>query len=181
MKIRFSGFGGQGIVMAGLITGAAAVSDGKNALQTQSYGSASRGGACKSDVVISNDEINDLEFHQPDVLVCLSQEAYGMYGKGLPQDGILLIDRDLVQLNEVGDRTYRVAATELGYEKFGRKIVGNLIMLGFMTAISRAVTKKSMQASIRERVPKGTEKMNLEAFDLGYRLGRHALAGGETS
>ncbi len=75
MKIRFSGFGGQGVILAGVIYGHAATLDGKNAVQTQSYGSASRGGACKCDVIISENDIHELNFPKSNILVSLSQQA----------------------------------------------------------------------------------------------------------
>ncbi|MFP4081574.1 MAG: 2-oxoacid:acceptor oxidoreductase family protein [Candidatus Aminicenantes bacterium] len=171
MNIRFSGFGGQGIVMAGYIMGCAAVLDGKNSLQTQSYGSASRGGACKSDVIISDDEIYELEFSRTDILVVMSQPAYAMYIKTLNKQGLLFIDPDLVKPDQKHDRLHSIKATETAYKKFGSKIVGNMVMLGLVTAIAEPASKKSMQESIRQRVPKGTEKLNLDAFEEGYRQG----------
>lgn len=171
MKLRFSGFGGQGIVMAAYIVGSAAVLDNNNAIQTQSYGSASRGGACKSDVIISQGEIYELEFHDPDILVIMSQEAYTKYIPELSVDSLLFIDQDLVKPDGEHQNLYKIRATELAYKKFKRKIVGNLVMLGYLTAIAEPVSKKAMQDSIKQRVPKGTEKLNLDAFEEGYKLG----------
>jgi 2-oxoglutarate ferredoxin oxidoreductase subunit gamma len=157
--------------MAGYITGSAAVLDGNNAIQTQSYGSASRGGACKSDVIVSDGDIYELEFHDPDILVSISQEAYNMYADELGPDTILIIDPDLVNIDKKNKNTYEITATEIAYKKFKRKIVSNLVLLGYLTAIAGPVSKKAMQESIKQRVPKGTEKMNLDAFEEGYKLG----------
>jgi 2-oxoglutarate ferredoxin oxidoreductase subunit gamma len=177
MKIRFSGFGGQGIVMAGLITGGAAVIEGRNAVQTQSYGSASRGGSCKSDVYVSKSDIHELEFHEPDILVTFSQEAYSKYAGDLPKGGRLFLDSDMVTPDREFDRLYAIQATEIAYKQFERKIIANLVMLGFVTGVAEPVSKEAMMESIRRRVPKGTEEMNLEAFEAGYTRGAEAGKG----
>lgn len=171
MNIRFSGFGGQGIVLAGLILGEAAIIEGTNALQAQSYGSASRDGGCKSDVIISDGEIYELEFEATDILVALSQEAYRKYAQSVKEDGILIIDPDLVKPEGEPANLYKIQATEVAYKKFGKKIVGNLVILGYVTAVGKPVSKQALQDSIAKNVPKGSEKMNLDAFDEGYRLG----------
>ncbi|MFQ6060371.1 MAG: 2-oxoacid:acceptor oxidoreductase family protein [Thermoplasmata archaeon] len=176
MKVRFCGFGGQGIVMAGYITGAAAVRDGKRAIQTQSYGSESRGGACKSDVAISKEEIYELESENVDLLVAMSQQAYERYIGTLRKGGILALDEDLVTPRKTPHKIYGIKATDLAHRKFGREIVSNMIMLGYITSITGFLSKKSMLETIVERVPKGTERMNKEAFEVGYELGKKVKA-----
>jgi 2-oxoglutarate ferredoxin oxidoreductase subunit gamma len=171
MNVRFCGFGGQGIVMAGYITGSAAVKDGKLAIQTQSYGSESRGGACKSDVEISEEEIYELESENVDLLVAMSQQAYEKYIKTLRKGGILAFDEDLVTPKKTGHKQYKIKATDLAHKKFGREIVANMIMLGYITSITEIVSKDAMLNTILDNVPKGTEKMNEEAFELGVALG----------
>jgi len=172
MNIRFCGFGGQGIVMSGYIAGSAAVRDGKKATQTQSYGSESRGGACKSDVAISEEEIYELESEQVDLLVAMSQQAYEKYIKTLRKDGTLAFDEDLVTPKKTGHRQYKIKATDLAHKKFGREIVSNMIMLGYITSLTKFVSKDAMLQTILENVPKGTEKMNEEAFETGFSLGK---------
>lgn len=171
MNVRFCGFGGQGIIKSGFITGAAAVRDGKRAVQTQSYGSESRGGACKSDVTISREEIYELESEEVSLLVAMSQQAYERYIKSLKRGGILAFDEDLVSPKKTAHKTFKIKATDLAHKEFGREIVANMIMLGFVTSITGFVSKKSMLQTILENVPKGTEKMNKDAFKLGYNLG----------
>jgi 2-oxoglutarate ferredoxin oxidoreductase subunit gamma len=171
MNIRFCGFGGQGIVMSGYIAGSAAVRDGKKAIQTQSYGSESRGGACKSDVAISEEEIYELESEQVDLLVAMSQQAYEKYSRTLKKGGVLAFDEDLVTPKKSGHKLYKIKATDLAHKKFGREIVANMIMLGYITSITEFVSKDSMLQTILDSVPKGTEKMNEEAFDTGFELG----------
>lgn len=171
MNIRFCGFGGQGVVMSGYIAGSAAVKDGKKAIQTQSYGSESRGGACKSDVAISEEDIYELESENVDLLVAMSQQAYEKYIKTLRKGGVLAFDEDLVTPKKTGHKQYKIKATDLAHKKFGREIVANMIMLGYVTSITEFVSKDAMLKTILDNVPKGTEKMNEDAFYTGYKLG----------
>jgi 2-oxoglutarate ferredoxin oxidoreductase subunit gamma len=174
MNIRFSGFGGQGIVLAGFILGNAAVIDGKNSIQTQSYGSESRGGACRSDVIISKQDINELSPPEIDVLVSMSQSAYEKYLLSLKKKGTLIIDNDLVFPKEKEIKTvkyYGIPATDIAFKKFGRKIIGNMVIIGYVTAITDIISKKAVKESIKSKVPKGTEQLNIKAFEEGYKLG----------
>ncbi|MGD2153690.1 MAG: 2-oxoacid:acceptor oxidoreductase family protein [Gemmatimonadales bacterium] len=173
MNIRFSGFGGQGIVLSGYIYGVAAVFDGKKALQTQSYGSESRGGGCRSDVIISEGEIYELAPPRLDVLVAMSQAAYEAYLPALKEDGTLIVEDDLVDTGDGSPhRTFRVKATDIAHKKFGRKIMANMVMLGFICAIIDAVSRESLERAILGNVPKGTETTNQQAFEEGHRIGR---------
>jgi 2-oxoglutarate ferredoxin oxidoreductase subunit gamma len=177
MNIRFSGFGGQGIVIAGYIFGNAAINDGNNAIQTQSYGAESRGGACKSDVIIQEQAIQELAPSELDVLIAMSHSAMEKYIDTLKKGGLLIIDSDLVSPSESFKKKYKVysiPATDMAYKKFGRKIIGNMVIIGYLTALTKLVSKKSVRATIEKNVPKGTEKLNLDAFELGYKLGSKA-------
>lgn len=173
MNLRFSGFGGQGIVIAGVIYGQAAILDGKNVVQTQSYGSASRGGACKCDVIISDEEIHELEFPQPNILIAMSQQAYDKYVPQLKGNGILILEKDLVHTKRLdsGHHVYSISATDIAFKKFGRKIMANMVILGFMTAFIDLVSKEAVMQAIRENAPRGTEQINIEAYEEGHRLG----------
>jgi 2-oxoglutarate ferredoxin oxidoreductase subunit gamma len=172
MNIRFSGFGGQGIVLSGFILGNAAINDGKNAIQTQSYGSESRGGACRSDVIITGSSINELSPPEVDVLVSMSHSAFEKYIPMLKKNGTLIIDSDLVFPEDVKKfKYYGIPATDIAYKKFGRKIIGNMVMIGYVTAITKIVSKKAVKDSIKNNVPKGTEDLNFKAFEEGYKLG----------
>jgi 2-oxoglutarate ferredoxin oxidoreductase subunit gamma len=173
MNIRFSGFGGQGIVLSGFIMGNAALKDGNNAIQTQSYGSESRGGACRSDVIISDKNINELSPPEVDVLVSMSHSAFEKYIPMLKKGGTLIIDSDLVFPEDTkGLKFYGIPATDIAYKKFRRKIIGNMVMIGYVTAITKIVSKKSAKESIKSNVPKGTEELNIKAFEEGYKLGQ---------
>ena len=176
MNLRFCGFGGQGIVLSGYILGSAAADDNLNALQTQSYGSESRGGACKSDVIISQEEIYEIEIEWLDVLVAFSQPAYDMYFNRLREGGVLIIEEDLVRpADHCPFKPYRIKATDIAFKQFGRKIMANMVMLGFITPIVQPVSKAALEKAVRSNAPRGTEEANLAAFTEGYRLGLETL------
>ena len=171
MKVRFSGFGGQGVIAAGVIYGHAATLGGKNAVQTQSYGSAARGGVCKCDVIISDEQIFELEFPKPDILITLSQQAYDRYTPQLDGNGTLIIEKDLVHTNKYHLNMFSISATDIAYKKFGRKIMANMVILGYMTALLGIVSQGTVKKALREYVPDKTEEVNIQAFEEGYRLG----------
>ena len=169
-SIRFSGFGGQGIVLAGVIYGEAAVADGLNAIQTQSYGSASRGGASKCDLIISTQKIYELESPKIDILVSLSQKAYENYIGHLNQKGCLIIDDDLVTTKPAKVKIHKIKATDIAFKKFGQKIMGNIVIVGYLSALLGIVSKESIKKSIKRHVPQKVIDDNLLAFEEGCRL-----------
>lgn len=172
-NIRFCGFGGQGIILSGYIFGTAAVLDGNKVLQTQSYGSESRGGGCRSDVIISEEMIYELAPHHFDVIVALSQSAYDTYINTLEKDGNLVVDEDLVDTGtRSANGTFKIKATDIAHKKFGNKIMANMVMMGFIAAIIEIVSKESLKKAIGESVSKETSELNLRAFEEGYRLGK---------
>lgn len=174
VEIRFAGFGGQGIIKSGIITATAAcIYGGKHAVQTQSYGPESRGGACRSEVVISDDEIDFPKVLEPDILVLMSQHAYNEYVENVKKNGIIILDPDMIpnekKLENV--KVFRVPAVRIA-EELGVKIVANIIMLGALTAITGTVDKEAMIKAIKANVPKELEEINLKAFEKGYEYGR---------
>ncbi len=168
-EIKLSGFGGQGIVLAGYILGkAAALYDGKEAVLLQSYGPESRGGACSADVVLDTKPIDFPKAVSPDILVTMSQEAYQTYGLERPEKCLLIIDEDLVEtVPEDRNKVLRVPATRLA-ETLGRKIVANMVMLGYLTRVTGLIRPEAVRQAIEGSVPAGTESLNLRAFDEGY-------------
>ena len=175
-EIRFAGFGGQGVVLAGVLLGTAAVlRDGKHALQTQSYGAAARGGAARSDVIISDEKIVYPQVTAPDVMAVFTTEALNKYRNELKKDAILIIDEDLVTRPEnISFRIYSIPATSIAANELGRKIVANMIMLGFLAALTGVVSIGALEETIRTSVPKGTEELNLTAFRKGVEKAREA-------
>jgi len=171
MNIRIAGFGGQGIVMAGYVLGHAGVLDGHNALQTQSYGSESRGGACKSDVIITDSEILELAPSALDVLVGMSQPALDKYLVNLKKNGLLIYDSDLVKPSDGGNHAFGLPATDIAHKAFGRNVVANVVMLGCLAALTGVASRDSLRQAIAEAVPPGTVDMNLAAFEEGFKRG----------
>jgi 2-oxoglutarate ferredoxin oxidoreductase subunit gamma len=172
MNIRFCGFGGQGIVLAGYTFGTAAAMDGNNVLQTQSYGSEARGGLCRSDVIISRGKIFDLAPPRFDVLVTFSQPAYDSYIHALQKNGTLIVDESLVNAEDhLYQRTFKINSTDIAHKKFGRKIMANMVMMGFMCSKLEIISKEALKQSILDNVARGTGEINQRAFEEGYRLG----------
>ena len=179
-QVRLAGFGGQGIVLAGLILGkAVALFEDSNAVMTQSYGPEARGGACSADVVISSSPINYPRVTLPDVLAVMSEEAAHTYGSKTAKNAVLLINEDLVKTiaQQAGTEIFRVPATSIA-ESLGRVIVANIVMLGFITATTGVVGYESMKKAILASIPRGTEKLNLAAFQAGYDHGLSVAGGG---
>jgi 2-oxoglutarate ferredoxin oxidoreductase subunit gamma len=177
LEIRVAGFGGQGVIRAGLVLAAAACIYGdKNAVQTQSYGPESRGGACKSEVVISDEEIDFPKVTEPDVVIVMSQEAYTSYAKDVKKGGTLLVDSDLVpkQKDIPNVRAFKVPATKMA-EELGKTIVANVVMLGAFSSITNLIDAEAVKKSILSNVPKGAEKLNMDAFEKGYLYGKSLL------
>jgi len=178
LEVRVAGFGGQGIIRAGLILAmAASLFEDKNAVQTQSYGPESRGGSCKSEVVISDEEIDFPKALEPDVLLVMSQAAYTRYADALKNGGTLIFDPYMIPQQKENSkiRVYPVPATSMA-EEMGKTIFANVIMLGALTAITTLVSGEAMKKAILSNIPKGTEKLNLEAYEKGYEYGRKLLA-----
>jgi 2-oxoglutarate ferredoxin oxidoreductase subunit gamma len=175
-EIRIAGFGGQGVVLAGLLIGTAAVvTDGRHAVQTQSYGSALRGGGARSEVIVSDAPIVYPRVVHPDVMVAMSEEAMQKYGPDLRPGALLFIDSDLVKADIRDDvRRVGVPVSNLATQEFGLTIVANLIMLGVLVAKTGIVSIAGMEAAIREHVPPRTIDLNLKAFRKGLEIGEKA-------
>ena len=178
-EIVLGGFGGQGIILAGYIVGqASAIFDKKNATFTQDYGPEARGGACRAQVVISDSQISYPYPENPSVLVAMSQEAYIKYTPGLGKDALLLIDKELVKPGKLkNSRILAIPATRIAQE-LGRTAVANIVMLGFLTATSKIVSADAMKKAVIGSVPKGTEQLNMKAFECGYAYGLEKLKAG---
>jgi 2-oxoglutarate ferredoxin oxidoreductase subunit gamma len=179
-EIRLAGEGGQGMILAGIILAeAAAIYDGKQATQTQSYGPEARGGASRSEVVISDGEIDHPEVLSADVVVALSQEAYKKFAKTVRLGGLLIVDEDRVIIPEpvnapkvsglpVGLTTVRIPIVYLSQETTGRAITANTVALGVLVGLTGVVSKQAIEKAVTARAPKGTEEMNRKALEAGF-------------
>ncbi len=168
-EVRVTGLGGQGIVMAGIILARAAMYDGKEIAQNQSFGPEARGGACQSGVVISDEPILYPYVDEPDILVAMSQEALDKHIGSLRQGGTLILDSDMIPRipEKPGIKIEKVAATSTATEKLGKGILANIIMLGVLAGSTGIISKKAMDRAVKESVPIGTEEINLRALDEG--------------
>lgn len=172
-EIRFAGFGGQGIIRSGLIVGrAAAIYDNKFATVNQDFGPEARGGACSAQLVLSNSKILYPYVTTSDILVAMSQEGYEKFEPELGEDGLLLIDEDLVKVKPPRGKikVLPIPATRFA-EELGNKIIANVVMVGFFTAITKLVSKESMERAIADSVPSRFVDLNLKAFEKGYQHG----------
>ena len=166
-EIRIAGFGGQGVGLAGYILGTAlTLYDGKDAVMTQSYGPEARGGASSANVVVADEPIDYPFVQRPDILVALSQEAYDKFQPSLSTEALILIDEGLVEAAQPGN-IYRIPCTQLA-ESIGRRIVANVVMLGFFTVVSNVVSRSAMEEAIAASVKPKTVPLNIRAFDVGY-------------
>ena len=166
-EIRISGFGGQGVILAGFLLGKAfALYQDLEAVMTQSYGPEARGGASSSSIVVADQPIAYPFVQKADVLIALSQEGYKRYRGETKSEAVIIIDEGLVT-PKPGDEPLQIPATKLA-EDLGRRIVTNVIILGFFCAVSDVVTRKAMEESIRTSVKPKTLALNLEAFELGF-------------
>jgi 2-oxoglutarate ferredoxin oxidoreductase subunit gamma len=172
VEIRIAGFGGQGIVLFGQIIGqAASIYDNKFATLTQSYGPESRGGSCTAEVVASDEPISYPYVLNPQVLIIFSQEAYVKYGRSHAPGAMVIIDSDLVKPDSSHNPPpLSIPATRMARD-MGRTVVANIIMLGFLAAVSDLVSPEALRKSILASVPEGTGEFNIKAFELGYNYG----------
>lgn len=171
-EIRFSGFGGQGIILSAVIVGRAAVMyDNKYAAQTQVYGPEARGGASMSAVIIDDNPILYPEVSVPDIFVIMSQEGFEKYGAEAPATAVMLIDSTLVH-SRPKCRCIEIPATREAKQTLKRDIVANIVMLGALVAATHVVGEEALKKAVLDSVPKGTEELNLKAMQLGLQLGK---------
>ena len=166
-EIRLSGFGGQGIGLAGYILGKAlCLFDGLETVMTQAYGPEARGGASSTNIVVDDQPIDYPFIQQADILVALSQEAYTRFRQEVKSGATIIIDDGLVTPN-AEDQCHTIPATELA-EGLGRRVVANVVMLGFFTAVTGLVKREAMEKAIETTVRPKTLELNKKAFLTGF-------------
>ena len=172
-EIRIAGFGGQGVILAAAVIGkAAAIFHGDYATMTQSFGPEARGGSSSAQVILSTEPILYPYVTQPDILVVMSQEAYTRFAPQMKPGGILITEQELVRVDRypAGVRAYGVPATRLA-EEIGRKVVLNIVMVGFFGAVTNLLDPDALRKSVADSVPQAMQKLNLQAFDKGFDYG----------
>ncbi len=177
-EVCLAGSGGQGIISAGIILAEAAVLAGLNAVQTQSYGPESRGGASRAEVVLSEGEIDYPKTTRPDVLLAMTAEASAKYTGRVREDGLVIADDQVETIPGGPYGIIRVPITRIATVDLGRTIVANIVALGALVALTGVVPVDALEAAVRARVPRGTEDLNRDALHLGLEAGRQAVSAG---
>lgn len=173
-EIRLSGSGGQGLILMGIILAeAAGVYDGRYVAQTQSYGPEARGGSSKSEVIISDEEIDYPKALKLDLLLAMNQKSCDEFYPDLKADGILIVDSTFVSQVPT-PRAFQVPFTRIARERLKKEVVANIVALGALTQLCPIVSPKAMERAVLARVPKGTEKLNREALRAGMNAARRA-------
>ena len=170
-ELRFSGSGGQGMITAGIIIAeAASIYGDKNAVQSQSYGPESRGGASRAEVVISDGEIDYPKATAIDCMLALTQLACTSYHKDIKKDGILLIDStEVTDVPDVECKVYSVPIIDTARDELGKTIVANILSLGIITVLTGIVTKEAIEEAVLARVPEKFRDLNKQALHIGFK------------
>ncbi|HOG43373.1 MAG TPA: 2-oxoacid:acceptor oxidoreductase family protein [bacterium] len=175
-EVRFSGSGGQGVILASVILGtAAALFEKKHAVQSQAYGPEARGGASKADVVISDNPVKYPKAREIDAMVCLTQKAANKYISTMKKGGVVILDSDYVDLPECENyKLIKLPMSSKTLEKQGKLIALNVVSLSALVGITKIVSFESLEKAVLESAPKGTEKFNLEAVAIGRELAQNS-------
>ena len=172
IEIRFSGTGGQGLVLASIILAEALMMDGFNIVSSETHGIEARGGASSAEIIASKKEIFDLSVTLPDILVALSQQAYDKYGKKIKKDSLVILDSSLIKSESISasENVHALPFTRLVREELGNTLPTNICFLGALIGISKIVSMDSIKKAIVNRVPKNSSSINIKAFELGCSL-----------
>ena len=177
-EIRISGFGGQGVILSAIVIGkAGCIFENGFSTMTQAFGPEARGGACSAQVILSDQPILYPYVTRPDILVTMSQEAYSLFTPQLKDDGILIIEQDLVRVEKLppGVRVYGVPATRLA-EELGKRMVLNIVMVGFFAAVTNVLEPEAIRQAVADSVPGAFRELNIKAFDKGFEYGTKHLS-----
>ena len=173
-EIRLSGSGGQGLILMGIILAEAiGIYDGKYVAQTQSYGPEARGGSSKSEVIVSDEEIDYPKAMSLDLLLAMNQKSCDEFYPDLKPDGLLIVDSTFVSQVPT-PKAFQIPFTRLAREKFEREVVANIIALGALSQLTPIVSSKATESAVLARVPKGTEKLNRDALRAGMSAAKRA-------
>ena len=173
-EIRLAGSGGQGLITAGIILAEAAIFDNKNVVQSQSYGPEARGGASRAEIIIADGPIFFPKATWVDIFLAMSQKACDQYSFDIKNEGIFIVDTTYVKQIPTSSAV-AIPISSATREKFGKELFSNIVALGVICEVCKVVSAKALKAAISNRVPDGTEKINLEAFTLGQKLAKEVL------
>lgn len=170
-QLRLTGSGGQGLILAGIILAEAALYDGKNVVQSQSYGPEARGGASRAEIIISENVINYPKVDQCDIMLALTQDAYDKYISSLKSGGTLVLDSSVI--NKVANKDiniYVLPILDTATDAIGKSMVANIVALGSIYELTKIVSKESLTKAVYDRVPRGTRELNKKALEEGFNL-----------
>lgn len=171
IEVRISGLGGQGVVLAGEILGRAAVYEGKNVVQTGSYGAEARGSAAKSEVIISDSKIGFPKVRKCDILVAMSQSAVEKHLMDLKEKGILIVDEDTAEnIPKTKARVFKIPATKTAERLLKSRLYANVVMLGTLTKITGIVKEALVEKAITDSMPETAREVNIRGFREGLKL-----------
>lgn len=178
-EIRICGLGGQGVIMAGMIIGkAASIYEDRWATLVQSFGPEARGSECSAQVMVSDEAIAFPYIRNSDIFMALSQGAYDKFINELKEDSILVYENELISLDDrlpKGVKSFGIPGTRIAENELGRRIVFNMVMVGFFAAVTESVSVAAMRKAVENSVPPGTEEFNLKAFNTGYDYGKSKM------
>ena len=176
-EIRIAGFGGQGVILSAIVIGkAGCIYQNGYSTMTQNFGPEARGGACSAQVILSDNPVLYPYVSRPDILVVMSQEAYTLFSPQIKDNGILIIEEDLVRIDHLpaGVRVYSIPATRIA-EEIGKKMVLNIIMVGFFGAVTGVLDPDALRNAVAASVPEAYRDLNLKAFNRGFDYGTKEL------
>ena len=173
-EIRLSGSGGQGLILMGIILAEAiGIYDGRYVAQTQSYGPEARGGSSKSEVIVSDEEIDYPKAIKLDLLLAMNQKSCDEFFPDLKPDGLLIVDSTFITQVPT-PKAFQIPFTRIAREKFKREVVANIVALGALSQLTPVVSPKAVESAVLARVPKGTEKLNRDALKAGMNAAKQA-------
>ena len=174
-EIRLSGSGGQGLILMGIILAEAiGIYDGRFVAQTQSYGPEARGGSSKSEVVVSDEEIDYPKVMQPDLLLAMNQRSCDEFFPELKPEGLLIVDSTFVTQLPTA-KAYQIPFTRIARERFKKEVVANIIALGALATLSGVVSLKSLEAAVLNRLSASSADMNREALAAGIEAAKATM------
>ena len=171
-EVCLSGSGGQGLILAAIILAeAAGIFDGFEIAQTQSYGPEARGGASRSEVIISDEKIDYPKIIKSDILLALTQQACDKYVQNLKEDGLLLIDSTNVSnIPSFPGKIYQYPITKDAINILGNQLVTNVISLGIIVQLTNIVTKNAIRKALQNRIPERIRDLNKKALEHGFQI-----------
>ena len=173
-EIRVAGSGGQGVIMATIILAEAAYADKLQAVQSQSYGPEARGGSCKAECIISDNEIGFTKIVHPTFLMALTQKALEQYAVNLPKDDLVLIDDSLTVPESLSqNKVCALPILRTAKEEVGKAMTANIVAVGVINALLGIVDEEHIKEAVLLHIPKGTEELNQKALLAGERLAKN--------